>query len=197
MNGSMWKIIFVQENFIGRILSYIGVIIIISGLIAGYNMSTYVHYVDGYGNEERFFEWTSFFVLAGGSFLFGVALLGFSEVINLLHIISGRINSLKLTNENKKPSIYEENHEIEDMVKSKEWTLQESDEQKIYQLFSDKAILEIKPTEVEENCIVRLQDREGPLSPYVTVVDVSGMMASEVQDVELKQHLIAWYNEQT
>jgi hypothetical protein len=53
--------------------------------------------------------------------------------------------------------------------------------------------LEIIPSQKEGYCIIKLQDKDGPLNPYIKIVDVSGPDAEEVQDEPVRQEIMDWY----
>ncbi len=176
-----------KVNIIGVILFITGVIIIIVGIYSAYQSANYENPIAGDPYASTM-DWHMFFMMLPGSVAYGAALIGLSEVIRLLHNqhIHKLINSEKSVSANSAPAPDEE-----ESVKI--WALSEAEEIKVYELYSDKAILEIIPSYKEGYCIIKLQDKEGPLNPYIKIVDVSGPAAEEVQDEPVIQEIMRWY----
>ncbi len=141
-------------------------------------------------------EWSTFFMVFGSSVMNGVVLIGVAEVIRLLHKIYTK-EPIKLTTHSaaklssERESVITGNEKINTV-----WKITREDEEKIYELFSGKAILEIRPANIEGNCVVKVQDTSGPLNPEVKVVDISSFNATEVQDTERRNKILSWYHQQ-
>jgi hypothetical protein len=118
-------------------------------------------------------------------------LVGIAEVIRLLH--KRQFHPLKVA-EGEVPANTSLAEDSDDPVKI--WTISEADEQKIYELYSDKAILEIIPSQREGYCLIKMQDKDGPLNPYIKIVDVSGIGAREVHDETIRKEIMHWYEEE-
>ncbi|WP_164216071.1 hypothetical protein [Virgibacillus sp. YIM 98842] len=176
-----------KVNIIGVILFITGVVIIIVGLYSAYQSANYETPIAG-DPYATTMDWHMFFMMLPSSVAYGAALIGISEVIRLLHNQHNDklINSAESVSANTAQPA-----DVEDPAKV--WTISETDEEKIYELYSDKAILEIIPSQKEGYCIIKLQDKDGPLNPYIKIVDVSGPDAEEVQDEPVRQEIMDWY----
>ncbi|GAB3799782.1 hypothetical protein [Virgibacillus kimchii] len=179
-----------KVNVISIILFVTGIIIIVGGFIMAYNHSNYSGSVNFSGEHAMVFDWFGFFMMMSNPLSYGLVLIGIGEVIRLMHkrfdqTVENQV--IKQTGQ----AIPETNTEHE----SRAWTFSEEDEEKVYELYSDKAILEMLPSKKEGYCIVKLQDKEGPLDPHIKVVDVSGFGAREVHDEKIRQEILDEYAE--
>jgi|SRR5690625_908476 len=177
-----------KVNIISIILFVTGVFIIILGIYSAYQNANYENPVasDPYASTM---DWHMFFMMLPSSIAYGAALIGLSEVIRILHkrhfYISKSAEGIVSANTASAAE------EIEDI--SKTWTVGEADEGKLYELYSDKAILEIIPSQKQGYCIIKLQEKDGPLNPYTKIVDVSGGGAREVHNESIRQEIMTWY----
>ncbi|CDO02908.1 hypothetical protein BN988_01388 [Oceanobacillus picturae] len=179
---------------ISRILNVAGFIVFITGIINAWRVSRFEEYsgLDPEGTITM--EWSTFFMVSGSAIMNGIILIGIAEVIRLLDGI------LKKEPVTQSPSITKPT-EQESVVPSQEeiktgWNLTREDEEKIYELYSDKAILEIRLANLEGYCIVKVQDTSRPLNPEIKVVDVGGFSAKDVQDTEKRNKILEWYYQQ-
>ncbi|MBP1970564.1 hypothetical protein J2Z83_002685 [Virgibacillus natechei] len=187
-----------ERNIVGRVLLYTGIVFIIAGLFLGISMIV-AHSARLPANMEGEIRIMDMLVGFSNSSLpyiiGGFLLIGASEIIKLLHSI------------NRKPGLYKEVatmqqsdtgvniQKIEDESRPTDWKLSKTDEEKIYEAFSDKAILEIIASPFEGYCIVKLQEYDGPLDPVIKVVDLNGLNLQEVKDHATKQKILDWYKE--
>lgn len=177
-----------RVNIIGIILGLTGLIVFGIGIYNAYQSAIYENPIAGDPTAATM-DWTMFFMMLSGPATFGLMLIGISEVIRLLHK-----QQFTLKNSNEMPSFSEKKKLAAETEKTSDvWTVIEADEEKIYELYSDQAILEIIPSQKEGYCIIKLQDKNGPLNPYIKVVDVSGHGAREVHDETVRQEILAWY----
>lgn len=180
-----------KQNVIGKILFYLGIAVIVIGIIQGFINANQMFYQDSFGNQETRFEWRFFIQMAVQATVDGMVLIGISEVIKLLQNANGKIAGLKLFNGKEKS-----NHQTEIINEEVElptvWKLSEDDIEKVYKLYSDAAIIELLPSQLEGYCVVKLQKDEGA---FIKVVDVNGFHAQEVQNSDIKKKVTEWYNE--
>lgn len=179
---------------ISRIIFIAGIIVLLAGLYNAWNMARFEDYSGLTPGGTTSVEWSTFFMIAGSSIMNGIVLIGIAEVIRLLDGI------LKKEPVTQSPSITKPT-EQESVVPSQEeintgWNLTREDEEKIYELYSDKAILEIRLANLEGYCIVKVQDTSRPLNPEIKVVDVGGFSAKDVQDTEKRNKILEWYYQQ-
>ncbi|RDW17570.1 hypothetical protein CWR48_13690 [Oceanobacillus arenosus] len=181
-----------QKNIIGRILFYLGIVVIIIGIIHSIVNSFQINYMDPYGQEDYKFYWSSFLYLFPTALLYGSISIGISEVIRLLDSINRKELPSILTVGEKVRS--NESIPMISAEKQEFWEISDIEEEKIYELFADKAILEITPYIVKGYCVVKLQDYNGPLKPFVRVLDLNGGNPIEVQNTDRRKQIIEWYN---
>ncbi|AXI08539.1 hypothetical protein CV093_06555 [Oceanobacillus sp. 143] len=182
-----------QKNIIGRILFYLGIVVIIIGIVHSIVNSYQLDYeMGGYGGEEYKFFWSTFLYLFPSAFLNGLILIGLSEAIRLLDSINRKEPPTIITaGEQVKNN---EGIQVVSNDKPEVWEISEAEEEKIYELYADKAILEITPYITKGYCIVKLQDYDGPLKPFVKVLDLNGINPEEVQNLDRRKEIIQWYN---
>jgi hypothetical protein len=174
-----------KVNIISIILFVTGIIVVIVGVYTAYQNANY-HNPIGSDPYATTMDWPMFFMMLYSPVAFGMLLIGVSEVIRLLHK-----QQFTLKNNNE---FLEKSEPDEDAQNTSDvWAMSEADEEKIYELYSDKAILEIIPTQKEGYSIIKLQDKDGPLNPYIKVVDVSGFGAKEVHDETTRREIMNWY----
>ncbi|MFD2630130.1 hypothetical protein [Oceanobacillus kapialis] len=176
-----------------RILLVVGIIIILAGLYNAWDMARYDDY-SGYGQSNGSIEWARFFMFAGSSMLYGFVLVGLAEIIRLLHkiLLKEPVNQIHtITKTNDSESVVTAQEQANTV-----WELSREDEEKIYDLYSDKAILEIRPANMMGYCIVKVQDKSSPLNPEVKVVDVGGFKAKAVHDTDKRNAILEWYYQQ-
>jgi hypothetical protein len=178
-----------KVNIIGIILFITGVIIVINGVVGTYISISEFRSIDISGEPATYIDWTNFFMMASGPLTYGMVLIGVSEIIRILH--KHHLHPTK----NKVKENPDSADEIENT--SERWAISEAVEEKIYELYSDKAILEIMPSQKEGYCIIKLQDKNGPLNPYIKIADVSGFGAREVHDETIRQEIIIWYENES
>ncbi|MFD1174068.1 hypothetical protein [Oceanobacillus picturae] len=179
---------------ISRIIFVTGIIVLLAGFYKAWNMARLNQFSDYNPEGTATIDWDTFFMLAGTSLMYGFILIGIAEVIRLLDGI------LKKETFTQTPSLTKPT-EQESVVFSQEeintgWNLTREDEEKIYELYSDKAILEIRLANLEGYCIVKVQDTSRPLNPEIKVVDVGGFSAKDVQDTEKRNKILEWYYQQ-
>ncbi|RDW19724.1 hypothetical protein [Oceanobacillus chungangensis] len=182
-----------EKNIIGSILYYLGITIIIIGTITAIINSYQLSYeMGGYGGEEYKFFWSQFLYLFSSAFFNGLILIGISEVIRLLDSINRKEPPTIITaGEQMKNN---EGIQVFSNDKPEVWKISAAEEEKIYELYADKAILEITPYITKGYCIVKLQDYDGPLKPFVKVLDLNGIHPEEVQNLDRRKQIIEWYN---
>ncbi|PAV29654.1 hypothetical protein CIL05_09785 [Virgibacillus profundi] len=180
-----------KQNILGRIIFWFGIAVIVIGIIQAYIMASNTFYDDGFGHQEVRIEWRFFFQMAFQYLVDGMIIIGISEVIKLLHNANGKISGLKLFKADNRP---EHQSDIANEVpeQSSDWKLEEMDVEKIYELYSDAAIIELLPSQMEGYCVVKLQKDEGA---FIKIVDVGGFSAQEVQNPEIKKKVTDWYND--
>ncbi|MFA1819773.1 hypothetical protein ACDX78_06185 [Virgibacillus oceani] len=176
-----------KVNIIGIILFVTGITVIIIGVYSAYQNANYDNPVAGDAYSTTM-DWHMFFMMLPSYVANGAMLIGLSEVIRLLH--KKHYHTSK-NPEGKVSANLASATEKENLSES--WTISEADEQKMYELYSDQAILEIIPSQKEAYCIVKLQEKDGPLNPYIKIVDVSGFGAREVHDEAIRQEIMNWY----
>ncbi|RKQ33957.1 hypothetical protein [Oceanobacillus halophilus] len=181
-----------QKNIIGNILFFTGIGLIVVGIISAYLNAEYVNYVGPHGEEETVFEWRFFLSSMTQSIFNGMMLIAFSEFIKYLDALKnknmqGDTPTQEHHNEHSSLPVTpsEKKHEV--------WTLTENDQEKIYELYANQAILEITASNTKGYCIVKVQDYNGPLDPGLKVVDVRGQAAEEVHHAETVNQLLASY----
>ncbi|WP_164669881.1 hypothetical protein [Virgibacillus doumboii] len=168
-----------NENIVAKILFNIGVAEIAVGIITGLIL----------GNQDPYsvMNWSLFLAWAIGGFIGGMLLIGFSEVIRLLHTINQKISPVKSDEILNKPS-----NETGIADKSVSWVLDDADKEKIRKAYQNETIVEMIPSPMEGYCLVELKGSQGY---YVKVVDIAGFGAEEIQDPEIKHKIIKWYND--
>jgi hypothetical protein len=179
---------------ISRIIFIAGIIVLLAGLYNAWNMARFEQYTDFGAEVNQTLDWSTFFMLAGTSLMYGFILIGIAEVIRLLDgILKKKIvtQTTSLTKPTEQESVVFSQEEI-----NTGWNLTREDEEKIYELYSDKAILEIRLANLEGYCIVKVQDTSRPLNPEIKVVDVGGFSAKDVQDTEKRNKILEWYYQQ-
>ncbi|WP_373895400.1 hypothetical protein ACUL41_13675 [Virgibacillus natechei] len=181
-----------KGNIIGRILFYVGIGLMVVGVILAYSMANVPSYTGATptGNEETTMQWPIFFHTAGRAVIAGLLLIGFSEIIKLLHSINSKSGLVK------EPVTTAGAADNNEEVQPTEWKLSKADEEKIYEAYADKAILEIIPSSFEGYCIVKLQEYDGPLDPVIKVADIGGLNVQEVADAVTRKKVMDWYKEQ-
>ncbi|MFD1849847.1 hypothetical protein [Oceanobacillus bengalensis] len=181
-----------QKNIIGNVMFYGGIFIIIAGVFMAYKDATYVY--DNFGGmDEPLFDWRFFFNTLIIPTLIGTMLIGLSEVIKLLDKLLRNVKLLQIApTKSGQTSIQTETTSTPEAQDN--WTMNQKDEEKIYDLYSDKAILEIIASTKKGYCIVKTQDMQGPLNPSLKVVDVTGVAAREVHDPVKEQAILASYH---
>ncbi|UJL47334.1 hypothetical protein KFZ58_05425 [Virgibacillus sp. NKC19-16] len=180
-----------EGNIIGRILFYVGIVVMVVGVILAYSMANVTNYGGPAGNRETTIQWPIFFHTAIRAVIAGLLLIGFSEIIKLLHSINSKTGLVKGTTTNTGATDHDKDEE-----QPTEWKLSKTDEEKIYEAYADKAILEIIPSSFEGYCIVKLQEYDGPLDPVIKVVDIGGLSVQEVAGAVTRKKILDWYKEQ-
>lgn len=187
-----------ERNIVGRVLLYTGIVFIIAGLFLGISMIV-AHSARIPTNMEGqlgIIEVLGSFVSTSLGYLIGgFLLIGASEIIKLLHSINRKTDLYKEVATMQRSDAGVDN-KIEDEDRPTDWKLSKTDEEKIYEAFSDKAILEIIASSFEGYCIVKLQEYDGPLDPVIKVVDLNGLDLQEAKDHATKQKILDWYKEQ-
>ncbi|MUK88927.1 hypothetical protein GMD78_11030 [Ornithinibacillus sp. L9] len=184
-----------KENMIAKILFIIGIVNIVLGFIIGLVGAAedqVVYDAFGMGRVQSGFNFTYFISWATGGFVTGMLFIGFSEIIKLLHVINWKTpmpqqvsNKENLLKETTSPS----NKTVQTSV---DWTLGETEVEKIKEKYAEYHILDIIPSNVEGYCVVRLQTGA---EEFVHVVDINGFGVVEVKDAGIKKTIISWYND--
>ncbi|MBR7796350.1 MULTISPECIES: hypothetical protein [Virgibacillus] len=191
-----------QRNILGIAILILGIGLMLIGPMFAYYVTFNESSLYEMGEQENRFMWQSFFTIAGRWFLGGVLLIGVSEVIRLLVSINNHIyNDRKQTREKGKrmtddESGYSQTTEREQTDMQEEWNLRPADEEKIYHIFNNEAILEMRPAPIKGYCVVKLQDKDSPINPYVKVIEVTETVAKEVRNAEIRKRVLEWYNAQ-
>lgn len=165
-----------NENVVGKILFYIGIVQIAAGVITGLIIGS----LDPYSimNWSLFFAWTI------GGFISGMLFIGFSEIIWLLHAMNLKLSPMK-SNE-----MFSNADDFGD--RSVTWLLDETDKEKISGAYQNETIIEMIPSPMKGYCLVKLKGSQGC---FVKVVDIEGFGVKEVQNAEIKHKIIKWYND--
>ncbi|GAA0422691.1 hypothetical protein PD280_22135 [Virgibacillus salarius] len=191
-----------QRNILGIAILILGIGLMLIGPMFAYYVTFNESSIYEMGEQENRFMWQSFFTIAGRWFLGGVLLIGVSEVIRLLVSINNHIyNDRKQTREKGKrmtddESGYSQTTEREQTDMQEEWNLRPADEEKIYRIFNNEAILEMRLAPIKGYCVVKLQDKDSPINPYVKVIEVTETVAKEVRNAEIRKRVLEWYNAQ-
>ncbi|WP_085992933.1 hypothetical protein [Oceanobacillus senegalensis] len=175
------------------VLFYGGIVVIILGCITSYINAESIHHVGPYG-EETIFEWRFFFSSITQYIFHGFILIGFSELLKLLEGLNHRkiqVNIPESTNDEISSTSVPFSNSVGDIPIHESWTVDLKDQEKVNELFSDQAILEISASGCKGYCIVKVQDFDGPLQPELKVVDVRGDVAEEIRNTEVVNKLLA------
>ncbi|RLL43708.1 hypothetical protein D8M04_12350 [Oceanobacillus piezotolerans] len=130
------------------------------------------------------FEWTYFLQTMFYTTRDGVIIIALSEVIKQVDKLAKKLGSFGTTQcppETSQVQVQKTNTAPVESI-SEPWELTEKDEEKIYDLYAGKAILEITPSPEKGYCKVKVQDYEGPLNTDIKVVSVNDPAAKEVHD---------------
>ncbi|MEW9675731.1 hypothetical protein ABRT01_06025 [Lentibacillus sp. L22] len=205
-----------RENIVAKILLIIGVAIMVIGLITGIGMG-YGHYHSYFGFESGI-VWSIFFSYLFAGFMIGMLFIGLSEIIKLLHSINERMHFTKhqtaepdrnTTMADNQPEVPSESNAIQPALSEsvepvqsdpsqpsgatpKQWALSETDREKITDLYCNEQILDMIPSNIEGYCVVKMMGSDD--RQFVRIVDVCGFGAEEINDPDLKQQIITWYN---
>lgn len=191
--GTIEKVINRHENLVGKILFIIGIVQMILGIILGFIFSMVPVY-DGYDfdmNQVGITMDVKIFILSVISgFIGGMIFVGFSEVIKLLDNINRKMGP-RTTAKGAVSNSAIEKLDLLSKVKGEDlsvsWKLGEVDKQKIIDLYGDRNIIDIFPSQLESYCIVKLQGDEGEI---ISIVDVGGFGAQEIHDKEAKKTIL-------
>ncbi len=173
---------------LGRILLYLGFATIVIGFIQAIMTAQIMDY-DPYGNETPIFEWRYFLMTFLQSLISGVTIIALAEIIRLLNSLNSNFQNIQQATSNPQPQPIPESSDDRPADK---WSIDEADQEKIYKLYTDKAILEMIPSYKEGYCIVTLQEFNGPLSSFKKVVDINGNEAREVRDPILISQILSF-----
>ncbi|WP_100011223.1 hypothetical protein [Lentibacillus sediminis] len=185
-----------KGNWIANILLGAGVLFIVIGTFHAYAMSQIPYGVGMQGsNIDQETDWRQFFFMMSDRFINGMLLIGMAEIIRVLYRIkhkkvevvmpagTGTLPQQQVSQPNEEPA-----------QQASEWKLEEKDVWKIYELYAGSAILELLPSQMYGYCVVKLQTDEGT---KVKVANVQAASAEEVDDPEIRNKIISWYNERT
>ncbi|WP_337018265.1 hypothetical protein [Oceanobacillus massiliensis] len=175
-----------KHKLMSRFLFYFGIVIMVLGAIQSYLNAQMMEY-DNYGNETAMGFEMRYFLMSLIPYLFnGAVVIALSEIVKLLISLN-----LKPGEASASPGISSATEEETAEIQEINWSLSESDEEKIYELYSDKAILEIAPSRMQGYCIVTLHEFNGQLNSYKKVVDIAGTGAKEVHDPVIQKKALA------
>lgn len=186
-----------KGTIIANILLGAGVLFILISFIHALNMANMPYGVGGPpgSNIDRGIDWRQFFLMFSNSFINGMMLIGLGEIVRILYRIkqkklevvmpagTGTLPQKQVSQPNEEPA-----------QQTSEWNLEEKDVWKIYELYAGSAILELLPSQMYGYCVVKLQTDEGT---KVKVANVQGTSAEEVDDPEIRNKIISWYNDRT
>lgn len=172
-----------RENVVSKLLFMIGIALMVIGLLTGVIIAA-----SGlrYGlNPNNGMMWSVLFTYFFAGLVVGLLFVGLSEIVHLLYKLNGKMSLL-----------IDERMEVaavNDLQPNKELEMTQADKTRIIDYFAGQKILEIISSNQEGYCLVKIMGTDGVA--FVQIVDIRGSSIVEVHDPELKQQIIAWYNQ--
>src|SRR5690625_4407176 len=191
-----WKdLVLLKQNIVSQILFYIGICIIGISFIFGIVLSNAGAGFDDVYYEQTF-DWGAFFSMVLTGFISGMAFIGISEIIKLLHSINFKMNIDESRNvESKSFSPLASSTSISSRDNIKTWVVDGTDQEMVLEmeLLQNAQLIEIIPTPYIRYGVVIIEQEDARLE---RVVDFGGFYAVEVEDQEIVEKVLKWYDEQ-